>query len=146
LRPAFRLFLAAAQGGNRLAFDTVGYFCDDGLGTKVDRDAAMYWYKRAHRCGSGMAANNIGVIYRDRNDLNRALAWFHRATRLGDGEANLNIAKIYLHNRNDVEKARYYLNLARMDSSTESGKDEAEDLLQKTLKAKPTRRAIRTRK
>jgi TPR repeat protein len=138
LRSAFRLFLAAAEGGSHLAFDTVGYFYDGGVGTKTDLDAALYWYKRAHRRGSAFAANNIGVIYRDRNDLSRAFAWFRRAVRIGDGEANLNIAKIYLRDKTDVKKAAYYLTQARETASTEAGKDEAKDLLRKIRKARLT--------
>jgi TPR repeat protein len=136
LRSAFRLFLAAAEDGNRLAYDTIGYFYDDGVGTKVDPDAALYWYKRAHRWGSAIAANNIGVIYRDRNDRSRALAWFRRAVKGGDGEANVNIAKMYLGDKIDVEKAAYHLNQARKNASTEVGKEEAERLLRKIRKVR----------
>jgi TPR repeat protein len=139
LRSAFRLFLAAAESGNPLAFETVGYFYSEGVGTKADSEAALYWYKRAHRRGSTIAANNIGVIYRDRNDLRCALLWFRRAVRRGDGEANLNIAKIYLRHKH-MEKAACYLDQARKTASTEGGKEEARLLLRR-LKNRETRRA-----
>ncbi len=136
LHPAFRLFLAAAKEGDPLAFAVLGYFYSEGVGTKADSDAALYWYKRAHRRGSIVAANNIGVIYRDRNDLNRALAWFRRAVKLRDGDANLNIARIYLHNKQNAGKAVHYLNKAyraKSNEITQQSREEAKNLLQRII-------------
>jgi TPR repeat protein len=146
LHSAFRLFLAAAKERDPLAFAVVGYFYSEGVGTKADNDAALYWYKRAHRCGSTVAANNIGVIYRDRNDLNRALAWFRRAIKLRDGDANLNIAKIYLLNKQDGQKATHYLNKAyraKSNEITQQSRGEAKNLLKRIAKAASWQRAIR---
>jgi TPR repeat protein len=64
LRAAFRLFLKAAQGGDRAAKLNVGYFYDKGLGTRRDLTAALYWYQRAYRAGDASAATNIGTIWR----------------------------------------------------------------------------------
>jgi TPR repeat protein len=132
LRRAFRLFLSAAEDGNRLAFETVGSFYDDGVGTKVDKDAALHWYRRAYRHGSFVAPNNIGVIYRDRKDLKRALTWFRRAVEHKDANANLNIAKIYLKDKRSIDKAIHHLEAvgkAKADDATESAKEEARLLL-----------------
>lgn len=148
LRSAFRLFRAAAEGGNGLAYDTLGYFYDGGVGTKRDEDAALYWYKRAYRRGSFIAPNNIGVIYRDRKDLKRALAWFRRAVDHEDANANLNIAKIYLREKENIEKAIPYLEAvckAKADDATESAKEEAR-LLLKRISLKPKARARQSRR
>jgi len=147
LRRAFRLFLSAAENGNRLAFETVGYFYDDGVGTKVDKDAALHWYRRAYRHGSFVAPNNIGVIYRDRKDLKRALAWFRRAVEHRDANANLNIAKIYLKDKRSIDKAIHHLEAvgkATANDATGSAKEEAK-LLLKRIGVKPKPRSTRSR-
>jgi TPR repeat protein len=148
LRSAFRLFLAAAEKGNRLAYDTLGSFYDRGVGTKRDETAALYWYRRAYRHGSFIAPNNIGVIYRDRKNLRRALVWFQRAVEHNDASANLNIAKIYLKDKQDIDKATHHLNEvcgADADNTTESAKEEARKLLKQLEKARtkhhPARRS-----
>ena len=130
LRPAFRLFLAAAKAGMAPAFSTVGQFYDRGDGIKANENAALYWYRRAYRNGDYSAANNIGCIWRDRNKLGRALLWFHRAVRLGDADANLNIAKVYLRNKRDLGKATHYLNkTSKSRLATEGSREEARHLL-----------------
>jgi TPR repeat protein len=142
LRSAFRLFLAAAESGNGLAYDTLGNFYNRGVGTKRDEDAALYWYKRAYRRGSFIAPNNIGVIYRDRKDLKRALAWFRRAVEHKDANA-----KIYLKDKQDIERATRHLEevcKAKADDATESAKEEAR-LLLKRISLKPKPRTTRLR-
>jgi len=109
MRRAFRLFLEAAKLGNVSAYVLLGQFYDCGSGVKFNENAALYWYRRAYRCGDHLAANNIGCIWRDRNSLELAIQWFRRAVRLGDGDANLNIAKVYLHRKRDEKAAMRYL-------------------------------------
>ena len=81
LRPAFRLFLAAARAGMEAAFSTVGNFYDNGIGVKADPDAALDWYRLAYRSGDRSVANNIGCILRDRKKLGQAIGWFRRAVQ-----------------------------------------------------------------
>jgi len=135
LGSAFRLFLAAAKAGSNPARTTVAFFYDDGIGVKANKDAALHWYRLAYRGGSDTAANNIGVIWRERGEVSRALMWFQRAVRLGDGDANLQIAKIYLHIKPDLRKAVQYLKSAcKAQSITEGSRDEARRLLREAGK------------
>lgn len=135
LKSAFRLFLTAAEAGSDAARATVGFFYDDGVGVKTDKDAALHWYRLAYRGGSDTAANNIGVIWRDKGKVDRALVWFRRAVRLGDGDANLQIAKIYLDIKPDLRKAiRYLKNAYKARFITEGSKDEAKRLLKEAEK------------
>lgn len=135
LRAAFRLFLAAAKEGQGPAFETVANFYDLGVGVKADQDAALYWYRRAYRSGSGIAANNIGVIWRDKKKLGRALSWLRRAVALGDGDANLQIAKIYLGSKRDLAKAIRYLKITCLAANaTRGSREEARKLLKQVTK------------
>lgn len=109
LRSAFRLFLLGAKYGDASAQHNLGYFYDVGIGAKPNREAALFWYKRAFRQGYGVAASNIGTIYRDDKSAKKALLWFQHAIELGDIDANLEVAKIYMDQIGDISKAVPYL-------------------------------------
>jgi TPR repeat protein len=96
LKSAFRLYLAAAKGGDSSCQINLGNLYDEGSGVRRNRSAAMYWYKRAYRRGECCAAHNIGIMWRNEKRYEKALNWFKKAVRLGDDEANLEIAKHYL--------------------------------------------------
>ena len=108
-KSAFRLFLAAAKGGDPSCQTNLGNFYRSGIGVKPNRDLALFWLRRAYRQGSGAAAHNIGILFRDESNFNQALAWYGRAVKEHDGDANLAIAKLYLENKNDKPKAIHYL-------------------------------------
>jgi TPR repeat protein len=67
----------------------------------------MHWYERAYRTerGWGIAASNIGTIYRDEHNFSEAVRWFRRAARYGDIDANLDLAKIHLMSPRQQDKA-----------------------------------------
>ena len=70
VRLAFRLMLAAAKLGEIGAQVNLGNMYDTGVGTKRNRQTALYWYKRAYRRGCAAAAHNIGTVWRDDRNLN----------------------------------------------------------------------------
>jgi TPR repeat protein len=130
LQLAFRLFLSAANAGNRGAQLNVGYFYDIGVGIQRNQEMALYWYKRAYRRGDASAAHNIATIWRRNHKPKRALAWFRRAVKLGDDESILDIAKHYLQNGIKTRKVIEYLTkVSRSDWVTEAGEEEATRLL-----------------
>jgi TPR repeat protein len=107
LRSGFRLLLAAAKLGDSGAQLNLGYTYDVGIGVRRSRAAAMHWYERAYRTerGWGIAASNIGTIYRDEHNFSEAVRWFRRAARYGDIDANLDLAKIHLMSPRQQDKA-----------------------------------------
>jgi len=107
LKSGFRLLLAAAKLGDSGAQLNLGYTYDVGIGLHPNRAAAIFWYEKAYRSGRGWgsAANNIGTIYRDEQNLLEAIRWFRRAVRDGDVDANLELAKIYLKNPRQQDRA-----------------------------------------
>jgi uncharacterized protein len=132
LQAAFRLFLASAKAGDRGAQLNVGNCYASGSGTRRNRTAALYWYKRAYRHGDASAANNIGIIWRDENKPQRALLWFQRSVKLGNEDSNLDIAKHYLVNKKDPQAAIPYLEkVFQSDRVTEASAEEAKRLLRR---------------
>lgn len=130
LRLALRLFLAAAEGGDKGAQVNAGYFYDKGIGVRPDRSKALYWYKRAYRRGDSGAANNIATIWRDQQKMRLALTWFEKAVKLGDDGSNVEIAKYYLRSQHNPKKAITYLNrVCRSNRVAEVELEEANRLL-----------------
>lgn len=106
---ALRLFRAAAELGDSIAMQSLGYFYDVGQGGRKDRDLAMQWYRRAWRRGDASSASNIGTIYRDEKDYKRAFAWFDKSIAAGDVSANFEVARVYMDHLDDTAKAVRYL-------------------------------------
>jgi TPR repeat protein len=133
-REAFRLMLVAAKMGESGAQVNVGYMYEHGVGRKRNRQAALYWYKRACRRGESCAAHNIGTVWRDVGSPRRALHWFERAIKMSggdDGEANLEIAKLYL--QKEPRKATLFLKKAcKSKFVTQDAVEEARRLLKRT--------------
>jgi TPR repeat protein len=111
----------------------LGYFYDEGVGTRQDKIKAMFWYKRAYRRGSSAAASNIAILYRERNQARQVFHWFRRAAALGDGDAQVDLAKLFLDGkgvRRSALKAKAALLAAlASDLITEAAREEAAVLL-----------------
>lgn len=138
---AFRLFLLIADEiGEETALSTTGYFYDNGIGVRRNKTKAMYWYKRAYRAGSGTAAINVGLMFRQRGEATTALRWFRRALVIGEHEAALNIAQIYAGNAKPRLAAGYLRFVLQAKHVTESTREEASAMLnQLRLGDRPTR-------
>lgn len=107
LKSAFRLLLMAAKLGDADAQFNLGYTYQVGLGVRQNRSAAKLWYRKAYlnQRGWGIAASNLGILFRDEENYHEAIRWFRRAVRNGDIEANLELATIYLQNPRQRDKA-----------------------------------------
>lgn len=133
LKRAFSLFRRCADLGQVGCMVDLGYFYDEGVGVRKDKEKAMSWYKRAYRLGNSAAASNIAILYREHGRHQLERQWFERAAALGDGDAAVELAKLYLEGkgaRRSKEKAVALLNGAVSSSSiTEAGREEAAVLL-----------------
>jgi TPR repeat protein len=132
LRLALSLFSKCAEAGDESCMLNVGYFYDEGLATKKDKLRAMYWYKRAYRRGSGAAASNIAILYREAGRHRLSYQWFVRATLLGDGDAEVEIAKLLATGRGVRRSTKSALlalvRALRSKQITPAGKEEAASL------------------
>jgi TPR repeat protein len=136
LKAAFRLFLVGAKAGDIGCQLNVGNYYDDAKGIRRNREAALYWYKRAYQRGNAAAASNIGMMWRNEGKPRRALTWFKRAVKMGDDEANLEIAKHYIENENRPRRALPYLRkVVNSNWVTEAGTERATILLRRLGKS-----------
>ena len=123
----------AACGGEKYAFNSLGYFFDYGLGVPADLTKALYWYKKAAQYGDVCSYSNIGLLYLNKGNLRQAKYWLEKAIDEVDGDAALEMAKLYL--RTDSKRCRRiavgYLNAALNAKFTvEESVEEANFLLE----------------
>lgn len=135
LNLAFELFSQCAAEGSDSCMLDLGYFYDEGIGTDIDKQQAMRWYKKAYRLGSSAAASNIAILYREKGRLNYTAQWFKRAARLEDGDAEVELAKLYMTGqgvRKSLTVAKDHLEQAlASEFITPAGREEAQELMTK---------------
>lgn len=140
LERAFSLFRRCAGLGQVGCMIDLGYFYDEGVGVKADKQKAMSWYKRAYRRGDSAAASNVAILYREQGRHRLERQWFERAASLGDGDAQVDLAKLYLEGkgaRRSIEKAIELLTKAvHSQLITEAGREEASEILREVRRAR----------
>ena len=120
------------------AASNLGWYYDQGIGTRADSKLACRWYRVGHRHGDVCGTTNMGVLWRDRGEYRRALIWLGKAVRAGNHGANLDIAKIHL-TRGQPQKAVPHLEaVLRADVVTEDTREQSERLLRR-IRVSPQR-------
>lgn len=97
-----------------------GYFLE-----KNDR-MAKYYYKLASKHGNGIAQNNLGYLYAEKEKYGKALYYFQLAIDQGMSYSYGNIARIYMYGlgvEKDYEKALHYFQLLIEFDYKKFGKD-----------------------
>lgn len=131
-KAALKLFLQAARLGNASAQHNVGYFYDEGIGTKKNLGRALSWYKKAWRNDRQTGTSiNIAKLYEAKGQSHLAVVWWKKAVAENDGDAALGLAKFYLHRATarDTERARSLLMLVKAARATDDARREAAKLL-----------------
>jgi TPR repeat protein len=93
-KKAFLMLRAAAEGGVVDAWHNLGFFYDEGIGTRRNADLALTWYKRSWReqRHTGTCIN-ISKIYDAKGMRRLARYWTNLAIAAGDGDAALEEVK-----------------------------------------------------
>ncbi|MFY9259304.1 MAG: tetratricopeptide repeat protein [Gallionella sp.] len=128
LQVAFDLFMEAAKSGDVWAFNSLGYFYDQGISVERNPKRAMEWYRKSAKSGDACGCLNLATQYRDAGNIRCAKKWYIRAIEGGDADAALQLGKLYLSGKS-LKLAAKYLQIAK--SSTfidDDGKQEAEML------------------
>jgi hypothetical protein len=131
-RQAFNLFRRSAENRDPDAQVNLAHFYSEGLGVRRSIEKALYWYRRAYRAGSAIAASNMGILLLAEGKQARAVQWFERGLRLGDDGAALELGKHHLTVTGNVAEARRYLRRAANSKKvSEDTASEAAGLLER---------------
>lgn len=96
---AMRAWRPAAEQGNAMAQNNVGYLHEHGLGVPQSYVQAMNWYRRAAQQSLAQAQFNIGNLYINGYGVERnpreAVGWFRQAARQNLPEAMYALGMAY---------------------------------------------------
>jgi multidrug efflux pump subunit AcrA (membrane-fusion protein) len=153
---ALKVWLPAAQGGDKVAQTYVGEIYEKGLGIAPDYASAASWYQKAADQGYSRALINLGFLYEQGlgvpKDQATALKLYRKAAGI-EGSINLEgrpsaskeeldaLRKELERTRQDLERARRMLDEERLKSS-----GQIERLTQKKLQAAAAGNAEETRR
>jgi hypothetical protein len=118
-RLALKLFLQAAAQGDVYSFNSIGFFFDQGIGTKRDPESAIKWYRKAATAGDVPGCTNLALTYVHARNFRRARIWSLRALALGDADAALLLSRAYSQLLSSRGKALASSLLDRIQQSTE---------------------------
>jgi TPR repeat protein len=85
---AYSLFLQAAELGHSHSQHNVALLLETGLGTEMNKAAAIRWYVRSWRLNpQSSTAENLAMLYADLGNRDRERFWRARSTGAGKGGA-----------------------------------------------------------
>lgn len=129
---AFQLMFLSANKGDKYAFNSLGYFYDEGIGTKIDKSMALKWYKMSARHGDITGILNLATFYKSSNNHERAKYWWNKGIALGDGDCALEYAQALIERKSkNVKKIK---ELLLFTSSTENLSEDSENKTRELLK------------
>ncbi len=96
---AMRWFRKAADEGNAVAQNDVGFLYQNGWGVPQDYAEAMRWFRKAADQGNAHAQNNVGFLYYNGwgvpQDYAEAMRWQRNAADQGYAAAQVNVGAFY---------------------------------------------------
>lgn len=104
---AFRWYYKAYENGNADANTRIADFLSEGIYCDKNMELAIQLYQKGIDNGSGLAANNLAVIYRDQQNYEKAFE-LYKVSQYLDNTDSLNVALCYhfgIGTEKDVEKS-----------------------------------------
>ncbi|RGB36595.1 kinase-like domain-containing protein [Rhizophagus diaphanus] len=130
---AFKLYQKAADLGNALGINDLGYCYDCGIGTDIDNKKAFELYKKAADLGNPSGIYNLGYCYQQGIgtdiDNKKAFELYQKVADLGNSVAQYNLAKMYENGEEiakNIDKAIYWYK-----KSAEQGDQDSQNKLEK---------------
>lgn len=128
---AMRAWRPAAEQGNAMAQNNVGYLHEQGLGVPQSYVQAMNWYRRAAQQNEAHAQFNIGNLYLNGYGVERnpreAVGWFRQAARQNLPEGMYMLGMSYYEGVG--VRLNYDLALEWLDRSARTGYSPAQMML-----------------
>ena len=108
-------YIAAAEGGNVRAQASLAYMYETGQQVGVDKQQAIFWYRKAAEKGDIQAQLNLGLMYQGGDgipqDLTEAAFWYRKAAIQGDPDAQDTLGFMYENGRGlvkDITEAAWW--------------------------------------
>ena len=96
---AMTWFRKAADQGDAVGQNNIGWLYQNGFGVKQDYPEAMTWYRKSANQGYAAAQVNIGWLYHNgwglTQDYAEAMTWYRKAANQGNAKAQTNIGWLY---------------------------------------------------
>ena len=110
---ALKYFIRAADLGNALAMEWVGYMYNLGCGVKEDKTQALKWYRRAAEIGDVNLENHFAYCLEDgygvEQNIDEAIRWFRRSAEVGNKKAMFELAALLFEYKGNKAEAMYWL-------------------------------------
>ena len=93
---ALRYFYISARHYDVRAYTMLGIVHDEGKGTGVSKEIALYWYSKAANKNRAYAQYRLAKLYEDgigiKKDMKKASLWYRRAAANGSKEAKVRLS------------------------------------------------------
>lgn len=132
-RNAFRCLLRAAEMGHSNSMVNLGNMLSSGTGVQRNAAKAAFWYKKAYRAGSAIAARNYAIDLAAAGNTRLAIIWLKKAIAMRDGASHVVLARIYANRRRNKSDAVALLKCVHRlgsDEASELDREQAIDLLE----------------
>lgn len=147
---ALKRYRQAADKGDALAQNFVGWIYQNGLGTAANYAESVKWYQKASAQGFSPAITNMGWCYQNglgvTADVQEAIKWYQKAIAQGNESAEINMGYLYENGMGvtkDYGEARKWYQMAAKNGNQEAKKDlDMLDAKQVDLKAVMDRGAL----
>ena len=110
---ALRCFTKAADLGNALAMEQIGYMYNFGWGVARSKIKAWMWYRRAAKIGDVNLGNQYAYYFVHRledacneveQNLDKAIFWFRKSAEIGNKDAMFELAVLlFKYKKNETE-------------------------------------------
>ena len=87
----------AAKQGNVNGISSLAYHLDSGIGCEKDIERAICLYKVAIEKGSGIAAFNLGTVYRDKGNYKKAFEYYTLSMQMGGSDYSVTVGLCYYY-------------------------------------------------
>lgn len=141
---AVKVWLAQAEGGDKIAQTYVGEIYEKGLGRQPDYVLAATWYKKAAEQGYASAQINLGQLYEQglgvQKNMAEAVKWYRKASGMEDA-ITIDPAGVNAETNRKLEELRQEVDRRRkQEASLQNQMKETQQLLDQA------RRELNTKK
>ena len=92
------------EDGYSIAAHQLGKAYRDGLGSQVDREAAVEWFRKSAEAGNDCSAYALGKLLLEQGKFSQARSWLQKAATQNNQYAQYRLGKLLLIGANDVPK------------------------------------------